>query len=611
MGWRSTRRGVGIALVVVLALAAGASAPSTADAAVTFGSTLPAPSAGFYDSCDQPCTAAQVELAGAKTRSPVDGTIVRFRLRTGAGSDAQQVKFRVLRSSDGVSFIGAGTSAAFNLPTTAGITEFPVNLPVRTGDYVGIDLPGGSKRAVIIAQNADAFQAGWFPTLGDSGAARPSGNPRGSEPTVFDVLLQADVEPSATPSPTPPGAPVALNCTSSRQVATCADPSQPAMCGPTSLGFPQCSLPLSLPTVCSGTGTGLPVCNLPGNYVVACGGLGLNLGVCKLPPLSVPQVCGPTTAGLRPCEAANNQVLACGPSTVGLPACNFKTLIAAPKPIDINSGELDLVIGCPETAVGSGRGAIAAELPKTCAADVDLADLVSTKRGALLGMAIGLSWVYLQGQYPDPEFERFAQEHRPAAFHNYVTFNVRARQLILDHLKSTLRGGYSGDAFQPLGSSAAVPIAALLSAKAPQYPGVSFGSYEDPIGLWQQAPAFNSARRMGTAIVETVNELYQVQERTKKKSRPRSASLAVSAAGPAKATFHKRVTIRRGKRGTRIHLRLPRSTVRALRQRASRKSHAVAVRLVVSFKAKPRPIVRFVDFPLQVKQKAKRASRKK
>jgi hypothetical protein len=288
MGWRSTRRGAAIALVVVLALAAGARAPSAADAAVTFGSTLPAPSAGFYDSCDQPCTAAQVELPGAKTRSPVDGTIVRFRLRTGAGSDAQQVKFRVLRSSDGVNFIGAGTSAAFNLPTTAGITEFPVNMPVRTGDYVGIDLPGGSKRAVIIAQNAGAFQAGWFPTLADSGAARPSGNPRGSEPTVFDVLLQADVEPSSTPSPTPPAAPVALNCTSSRQVATCPDPSQPAMCGPTSLGFPQCSLPLSLPTVCSGTGTGLPVCNLPGNYVVACGGLGLNLGVCKLPPVSVP-----------------------------------------------------------------------------------------------------------------------------------------------------------------------------------------------------------------------------------------------------------------------------------------------------------------------------------
>ena len=100
-----------------------------------------------------------------------------------------------------------------------------------------------------------------------------------------------------------------------------------------------------------------------------------------------------------------------------------------------------------------------------------------------------------------------------------------------------------------------------------------------------------------------MNELYQVQERTKKKKSRRS-SLAVSAAtGKASTRFHKHVKLRRGKRGTRIHLRLPRKTVRALRGRASRKSHAVAVRLVVSFKAKPRPIVRFVDFRIPVKKK--------
>jgi hypothetical protein len=612
MAWRSTRPGAGLALVVLLALAAGASAPSTAAAAVTFGSTLPAPSAGFYDYCDQPCTAAQVELPGATSRSPVDGTIVRFRLRTGAGSDAQKVKFRVLRSGDGVNFTGAGTSAAFDLPTTAGITEFAVNMAVRTGDYIGIDLPGGSKRALIIAQHADAFQAGWFPTLADSGAARPSGNPRGSAPTVFDVLLQADVEASPPPSSTaPPAARVPPNCTNSQQVATCPDPSQPAMCGPTSLGFPQCSLPLSLPTACSGAGTGLPVCNLPGNYVVACGGLGLSLAVCNLPPLSVPQVCGPTTAGLRPCEAANNQVLACGPSTVGLAACAFTTLIAAPEPIDVNSGELDLVVSCPTTAVGSGRGAMAAEVPKTCAADVDLADLVSAKRRALQTMAGSLSWVYVKGQYPDPDFERFAAEHREAALHNYTSFNYRARQLILDNLKSDLHAGYSGDPFQPLGSSAVFPMAEVLTSQSPQYPGANFGSYEGPTELWQNAAAFLVGRRMGGFIVDAVNEIYQVQERAKKKSRGRTASLAASAAVSPEPLFHKRVTIRRGKRGTRIHLRLSRSTIRALRARASRKSHAVAVRLVVSFKAKPRPIVRFVDFRLQVQQKAKRVNRKK
>ena len=55
------------------------------------------------------------------------------------------MKFRVLRSSDGVNFTGAGTSAAFDLPLTAGVTEFPVSMPVRAGDYIGIDQPGGEQ----------------------------------------------------------------------------------------------------------------------------------------------------------------------------------------------------------------------------------------------------------------------------------------------------------------------------------------------------------------------------------------------------------------------------------------------------------------------------------
>jgi hypothetical protein len=608
-----TRRGARTALIVLLTLGFGASAPSLAAAAVTFGSTLPAPTAGYYDACTNPCTAAQVELPGAKPRSPLDGTIVRFRLRTAAGSDAQKLKFRVLRSSNGASFTGAGTSAAFDLPLAAGVTEFPVSMPVRTGDYIGIDLPSGAKQARIVARDADAFQAGWFPALADAGAARPSGNPRGSDPTRYDVLLQADVEPATTappPAPTPTPGPVLReppNCATAAQVATCPDPRQPAVCGPTGLGFPQCSLPFSLPTACSGTGTAFPVCNLPGNHIVACGGLGLNLPVCNLPPLNVPQVCGPTTAGLPPCEAGNNQVLACGPSTVGLPACAFQTLIKAPKPIDVNSGELDLVIGCPSKAGGSAARAVAAKAPSTCAADVDLADLVSAKRGALQTMAGAFSWVYIKGQYPDPEFERFANDHREAAFHNYATFNVRARQLILDNLKSDLHSGYSGDPFKPLGTSAVFPIATLLSAQAPSYPGVSFGSYEGPTELWQNAATFKDGRRMAGAIVDAVNELYQVQERTKKKKKASGAALAGSAAARSTTRFHKRVKLRRGKRGTRIHIRLPRKAVRALRTRASRKSHAVAVRLVVSLKAKPRPIVRFVDFRIPVKKKTKRA----
>ena len=268
-----------IALVVLLVLAFGVSGASTAAAVVTFGSTLPAPSAGHYDACTNACTAAQVESPGAQPRSPTAGTIVRFRLRTAAGSEAQQVRFRVLRSSNGVSFTGAGTSPAFALPQTAGVKEFPVSMPVQAGDYIGIDLPGGEQEARIVAQDADAFQAGWFRALADTGAARPSGNPRGSAPTRYDLLLQADVEPATTPGPEPtstpgPGLREPPTCSTASGVATCADPRQPAVCGPTGLGFPQCSLPVNLPTACSGTGTAFPVCRLPGNHIVACGGMG-------------------------------------------------------------------------------------------------------------------------------------------------------------------------------------------------------------------------------------------------------------------------------------------------------------------------------------------------
>ena len=115
---------------------------------------------------------------------------------------------------------------------------------------------------------------------------------------------------------------------------------------------------------------------------------------------------------------------------------------------------------------------------------------------------------------------------------------------------------------------------------------------------------------MARDIVDAVNELYQVQERTKKKKVAPLVLAVIGGHGKASTRFHKHVKLRRGKRGTRIHLRLPRKTVRALRSRASRKSHAVAVRLVVSFKAKPRPIVRFVDFRIPVKQ-AKRAKRRR
>ena len=469
----------------LMGLVAGLCA-SPASAVVTFGSTLPEPTPFSYDSCALTCTAVIAELPGAQVTAPVSGTIVRFRLRTGAGSDAQTIKFRVLRSSDGVNFTGAGTSPGFAIPTSAATTEFQVNMPVQKGDYIGIDEPEGNRRAAIVAKNPNAFQAGFFPALADGGAARASGNAKGTDPTLYDVLLQADIEPAAQPgpSPTPTPAPTATqpNCTNSKLVATCADPyGGPSMCGPVTAGFPQCSLPFTLPTACSGAGTGLPVCNLPGNYIVACGGFGLGLAVCNLPPLSVPQVCGPTTAGLPPCAPANTQVLACGPTSVGLPACNFKTFIKAPKPIDISSGELDLDVSCPDGAEGAAAGSAraSAEASGSCDLYVDLEALVDAKKGRLIGEADGRCLAgYLGHHYDDDEFNAPAQLGRPLREPHQLQLprargdpripQVDALQILGRHVRAGRQRGRAEDPQGlPVADCAAVPGTERRSVPGP------------------------------------------------------------------------------------------------------------------------------------------------
>ncbi len=603
---------------IVLALSLCA---SPASAVVTFGSTLPVPSFGYYDSCSDACTTGLLELPGATVTAPVSGTIVRFRLRTGAGSDPQMIRFRVLRSADGVTFTGAGTSAAFALPTTAGVTEFTVSMPVRKGDYIGIDEPAGDKQAHVVAQNAGAFQAGWFPALADGSASRPSGNAKGSAPTLFDLLLQADIEPTPAPTPTPTPAtsapaPALLNCTNSAFVATCPDPNgSPAMCGPTTAGFPQCSIPLTLPTACSGTGTGFPVCSLPGNHIVACGGFGMSLGVCDIPPLSVPQVCGPTTVGLPPCAAANNQVLACGPTSVGLPACNFKTLIKAPAPIDISSGALDLDVSCPPGAEGAAAGAGAAgtarpsQSQSTCDAEIDLATLVDAKRGRLIGEGSNRCSLSYLGAV-----ETSDEKLSDTMWGNVVSCNYRNRAVVLGYLKSDLHRGYSGESFAPLGKSDALRIRDVMQSQTARFPGLNAAPYQGPIEVWQNSETLRQGRIISEMIVAAVNEIYALQERIKKKTSKASATAPRQAlpevpAASVKPLVGRHFKVRRGTRATRIHLRLPPKAIRELRKRASRRSNAVAVRLVVSFKAKPRPIVRFIDFRLRMNTPPTRKSR--
>src|SRR4051812_12554565 len=81
--------------------AAACAAPTQASAATTIGSDLasePDNSEACGTAYGAPCTIFQISLEGRQTTAPFDGVIVRWRVRTGAGSDPQNVRLRVAQT---------------------------------------------------------------------------------------------------------------------------------------------------------------------------------------------------------------------------------------------------------------------------------------------------------------------------------------------------------------------------------------------------------------------------------------------------------------------------------------------------------------------------------
>jgi hypothetical protein len=570
-----------------LAPAAVGAAPAAADT-LTFGSTLRAPTPGTYDACSVACTSAQLGLPGTQLVSPVSGTLTAFRLRTGAGSDPQTIHFRVLRSSDGSRYTGVGTSAAMALSTSAGVTEYPVSMPVRAGDVIGFDQAGANVHANVVRVNSGAFQAAWFPNLGDGAMPKPSDNPQGSPPTRYELLLQAEVEYDPSTE---------IGCTDPETlVADCADANGvPSVCGPHT-NFPQCGLPVTLPSACSGTGTGLPVCNLPGNHIVACGGFGLNLPICDLPPLEVPQVCGPTTVGLRPCAPANVQVLACGPTDLGFPPCAFNTLIKAPPPIVVEDGELShesrhltlsTTLGCPgEEAVSLGKRGEGGE---TCPVAIDLIDLAQAKVGALALEAKAMSRL----------FEQSSPGFAPLARTNAASFRQRTSDETDLYILRPLDGH---EPYRPMSSSDRSETIRRLSRKdgQPRYMG--------PPEVYDNYLTRNAVSAWTDSLGAAVSELAKVQRQTQSSGKARAARGSGLLSAGRHATHRGKPLVERRLRlsateDTEVKLRLKKKVLNKLiKQAPRRRGAAVPVRLIVSFDTEPRPIARFVDFALRIKR---------
>jgi IPT/TIG domain-containing protein/PASTA domain-containing protein len=169
-----------VAIGVLMPAAGGAQAST-----VTVGSVFPA---GF---ASQPFGQVQTQFnttlpeKGANLTSPVDGVIVRWRVQGAVGGPFY---LRVLHPTGSGAYeatqISAGTS-----PAGPGLQTFTTNLPVNSGDLVGVD-PTSATDEIGVASVPSAGFGFIFPPPFNGSTVAPSGTEAGKE-----IELSAEVQP--------------------------------------------------------------------------------------------------------------------------------------------------------------------------------------------------------------------------------------------------------------------------------------------------------------------------------------------------------------------------------------------------------------------------------
>ena len=175
-----------VPLLIVSLLAAVA--PASAEAVQTFGSTLPS-GAGPDIPCSGTTCATSLEqtAGGSQARSPIDGIVVRWRLRTTVAQSGT-VRLRVLRDVGGGSWKFLRSSDSSAVPATAGVHVFPARVPISAGDHIGLDRPSTLNEIFRTATSALSHVFPSPPPADDASAA-------GSDEADRELLINADVEP--------------------------------------------------------------------------------------------------------------------------------------------------------------------------------------------------------------------------------------------------------------------------------------------------------------------------------------------------------------------------------------------------------------------------------
>jgi hypothetical protein len=184
------------AAALLAALLLGGSV-SPAGANVTIGSNLARMPNSAANYSPRP-TFSNVSLASDRQApggltSPVNGTVVRWRIRV--GDSTRITNFRIIRPLGRGLFTGAGTSPSVTPPIHA-TTSYEVQLPVRIGDYIGVDCcdPGVFEPdAEFFVTGGGAVRNEWQPSLADGEAGRAP-----LRTNAYEVALNAEIDPTST-----------------------------------------------------------------------------------------------------------------------------------------------------------------------------------------------------------------------------------------------------------------------------------------------------------------------------------------------------------------------------------------------------------------------------
>jgi hypothetical protein len=142
------------------------------------------------------CTWANTTIPGQQVTSPVNGVVVRWRIRAAkVATGGIDVRLKVIRPV-GSGYQSVNTSATTTLAASGADTtyEIPTTQPIAAGDQIALDMGGGfasSNTHLFTPPIPGVTRLRWEPSLAD-GETR---DPTFTFLNTGELMLNADVEP--------------------------------------------------------------------------------------------------------------------------------------------------------------------------------------------------------------------------------------------------------------------------------------------------------------------------------------------------------------------------------------------------------------------------------